>query len=208
MNFQPLRIASGWSVEWNTFMETDPTPEKMDAFTGDSLLYLSSSHRLRSIELSWTPEGDYQGSFKLIVINLLENFNKNTNTMEYTGEWDNPYYTFHSRDRLEIVDEIERLTLSLDHYEDPRLLLRRGEVDEFSEALRIELLTNGLSRELIDTILTEGNWKIQDILVDHPDIDHLTLNSIAQNGVKKGIRKKALQKLNSKRFKNKNDLQK
>jgi len=188
-------------------METDPSSEKMDAFTGDSLLLLSSSHRLRSIELSWTPEGDYQGSFKLVVINLLENFNKKNNTIEYDGDWDNPYYTFHSRDRLEIVDEIERLTLSLDPYDDPRLLLRRGEVDEFSEALRIELLTNGLNKELIDTILTKGNWKIQDILVDHPDIDHLTLDLIAQKGMKKGIRKKALQKLNSKKFRNKHNLQ-
>lgn len=207
MDFQALRITSGWCVEWNTFMEIDPNPENMNAFTGDSLLYLSSPHRLRSIELSWTPEGDFQGSFKLLVLNLLENFNKMNNNMEYHGDWDNPYYTFHSRDRLEIVNELERLMLSLDPYKDPRILIKRGEVDEFSEALRIELLTNGLSRELIDRILTKGNWKIQDILVDHPDIDRLSLDLIAQNGVKKGIRKKALQKLNSKKFKNKNNLQ-
>jgi hypothetical protein len=207
MYFQPLRIAPGWEVEWNSFMEIDPTPENINEFAGDALLYLRSSHRLRSIELCWRPEGDLQGSFQLIVINLLENFNKKNNTMEYDGDWANPYYTFYSKDRLEIVHEIERLTLSLDPYEDPRILVRRGEVDEFPEALRMELVTNGPNKELIDKILTEGNWKIQNLLIDHPDIDNVTLNLIARKGVRKGVKKKALQKLNSKRYRNRNDLQ-
>lgn len=204
MNFQPLRIAPGWTVEWNTFMEVDPTPENMDLFTGSALLFLRSSHLLKAIDLSWRPEGDIQGSFELVVINLLENFNNKDNTMEYSGDWDNPYYTFHSKDRLEIVDELARLTLTLDPYKDPRILIRRGEVDEISEALRIELMSNGISNELVEKILTEGNWKIQDRLVDHPDIDSLTLNLIAQKGAKKGVKRKALQKLNSKRYRNKN----
>lgn len=181
-------------------MEADPTPENMDVFTGSSLLYIHSPHLLKGIDLSWRPEGDIEGSFKLVVINLLENFDKKDNTMSYSGDWDNPCYELKTRDRLEIVDEIERLTFTVDQFKDPRILIKRGEIDEVSESLRVEMETNGISIELVEKILAEASWKLQKILGEHPDIDRQSLELIAEKGAKKGIRNMASQKLKSKRY--------
>ncbi|MBL4706248.1 MAG: hypothetical protein JKY54_17100 [Flavobacteriales bacterium] len=180
-------------------MEIDPTPENMSELSGSTLLYLTSSRLLRAIDLCWRPEGDPQGSFELVVLNLLENIDKK-NDFVYDVDWDNPFYEMKSKKRLEIADVLNDLMLTLDPFNDPRILVKRGEVDELSEALRIELITNGLSNELIKKILTIGNWKIQDILIDQPDLDIETLSSIAQKGARKGVKKKALQKLNSKKI--------
>jgi len=197
---QPIRMVAGWKMDWNTFMELDPSEGNMDALSGSSLLMVSNPCTGRMIDLSWRPEYDVKGRYLLEVWNFVERFDERTNSMELEVDWENAHLTFESRDRLEVVKELERLMVQLEAYKDPRILLKRGVIDEGSESLRIEMDHCGLSPGLIDRIIKDGNSKIQDLLIDHEQVGRQTLTRLADSGVKKGVRKKAMQKLNSRKF--------
>ena len=86
INFQPLRITSGWTIEWNTFMKTDPHPDDMTDFSGSSLLHAYNRNKKRAINLEWRPEEDYDGEFILRVINLEEHYNSKTQDFDLVGD--------------------------------------------------------------------------------------------------------------------------
>lgn len=200
---QALRIETGWKVTWNTFNEVDPSPETIHEFQGSSLLTLYNENANRLIDLSWRPELDINGSFKLQVIATTEVFNEKTNTQEVDGNWERAFLEYESKSRLDVVAEIERLMLKLKPHKDPRILKKRGVVDEPSESLRKQLLKGGIKPKVVVDIIKLGNSKIQEILIDHKDVNKEILESLSMLGVKKGVKKKALQKLNSKAFKSK-----
>ncbi len=197
---QPLRVETGWKVTWNTFNEVDPSEETIHALSGSSLLSLHHEHGNRLIDLSWRPEGDPQGRFILLVLNTCEIFNPKTNTQNIDVDWENPYLTFESKSRMEIVDKLEQLMLQLPPYQDPRILKNRGVVDQPSESYRIELTENGLSPELITNIIANGNRKIQNLLMDHPEIEKGTLEKLSEQGCTTKVKKKAKEKLKSRTF--------
>ena len=199
-NLQPLRVISGWNVEWNTFYEVDPHKSTLHYFEGSSLLHLNNYNAKRAINLEWRPEADLNGCFLLRVINLIDNFNPKNNTLEYDGDWEHEHYSFTSKNRLEIVVVLERLMLQLGPFKDVRILKNRGEVDEPSESFRIELFENGISTELVSKIIEFGNSQIQSLLIDFSEIDKQTLQILAEKGFNKGVVNKAKQKLNSKKF--------
>jgi len=116
MNLQPLKIPSGWSVEWNLLTDTDPTKDTIHEFAGSSLLLINSPTRLKAIDVSWQPEGDINGAYQLQVINLLPKFNNKTNTIEYEGIWETPELEFSTRNRLELVNKINHLLFTLKPY--------------------------------------------------------------------------------------------
>lgn len=98
MNLQPLRIPTGWKVQWNMFDEADPvffTEEDSDyrhSFVEDLLQLQKDKY---TVDLGWYPEGKVEGEYLLVLI-------KNEN-------WSEPLFNFSSRDKDRIIQEIERL---------------------------------------------------------------------------------------------------
>ncbi|MCI2229460.1 hypothetical protein MC378_09805 [Polaribacter sp. MSW13] len=109
IELQPLRITSGWNIEWNLFYEADPSEKTMHYLDASSLLHLNNYSLMRAINLDFKPENDVNGYFNLRVINLTEVLNLKTKKITYDGDWENLYYEFTSKSRIEIVKEIERL---------------------------------------------------------------------------------------------------
>ncbi len=199
-DLQPLKIPSGWSVEWNLLTETDPTKANIHEFTGSSLLLLNSSSRLKAIDVSWRPEGDISGAFQLQVICLRPTFNAKTNTMEYDGLWETPELEFQTKDRLELVAKINHLMFYLQPYTDNRIMLKPGVVDESNEGIRQELF-KGLTSDVATKIMASNHKELQDLLLEHSAVSKTMVEELAHSGASKGIRNKAKQLLNSKRFK-------
>jgi hypothetical protein len=200
MNLQPLKIPSGWSVEWNVLTETDPSEETIHEFTGSSLLLLNSSTRLKAIDVSWRSEGDINGAYYLQVICLLPKFNVKTNTIEYDGLWETPELEFTTKNRLELVDKIHELLFTLKPYKDERILIQPGVVDDQNELIRLEL-QKGLTSDVVSKIIKSNHKKLQDLLLNHEQVLKQTVEELVYSGVSKGIKNKAKQLLNNKRFK-------
>lgn len=194
MNLQPLKIPSGWTVEWNLLTETDPTEDAIHQFTGSSLLLISSHTRLKAIDVSWQPEGDINGEYQLQVICLLPKFNSKTNTIEYIGVWETPELKFSTKNRLELVDKLNHLLLYLKPYTDSRILLQPGVVDEPNETIRQELLTKGLTEEVVAKIMASNNKKLQELLLDHKAVSYADVEKLSQEGASKGVKNKATTK--------------
>lgn len=202
MNLQPLKIPAGWSVDWNLLTDTDSTEDTIHEFTGSSLLLISSHTRLKAIDVSWRPEGDINGAYQLQVIYLLPKFNTKTNTLDYEGVWETPELEFSTKNRLELVDKLNHLLFYLKPYTDTRILLQPGVVDEPNEAIRQELLDNGLTEELVEKIIASNHKKLQELLLDHKAVSYPDVEKLSQDGATKGVKNKAKQLLNSKRFRN------
>ena len=97
---QPLRIPSGWTVQYNPwFCEVDPSPETVEDMNRcffEDMLTLHHERYNRLLDLGWTPELDYEnGSYKLV---LLEG--------DFKGK---ELYYLETKSREELVTEIERL---------------------------------------------------------------------------------------------------
>lgn len=110
VSLQPLRVSACWHVEWNLFYEVDPSKENMHYLDSSSLLHLNNYSLMRAINLDFRPENDTNGYFYLRVINLTKEVNLKTKKVSYDGDWENLYFELKSKKRLEIVEEIERLT--------------------------------------------------------------------------------------------------
>ncbi|WP_417365486.1 hypothetical protein [Flavobacterium beibuense] len=200
MNLQPLKIPSGWSVEWNLLTETDPTEETIHEFTG-SLLLVNSPTRLKAIDVCWKPEADINGAYQLLVVLLLPNFNTMTNTMEYEGVWEAPELEFTTQNRLELVEKLNNLLFTLKPYTDTRILSKPGVVDEPNESIRQNLLANGLTKEVTESIIASNHKKLQELILDHKDVSKEIVEELLQRGAGKGVKNKAKQLLSSKTFK-------
>ena len=201
MNLQPLKIPSGWSVEWNLLTETNPTENTIHEFTGSSLLLLNSLIRLKAIDVSWQPEGDINGAYLLQVIYLLPKFNAKTNTMEFEGLWETPELEFSTKNRLELVNKINHLLFYLTPYTDERILLKPGILDEPNEFIRQELL-KGLTPDIANKIIESNHKKLQELMLDHEAVSYANVEKLSQVGASKGVKNKAKQLLNSKQFRN------
>lgn len=200
MNLQPLKIPAGWSVDWNLLTDTDPTEDTIHEFTGSSLLLISSHTRLKAIDVSWRPEGDINGAYQLQVIYLLPKFNNKTNTIEYEGIWEAPELEFSTKNRLELVEKINHLLFTLKPYTDTRILLKPGVVDVPNEAIRQDLLANGLTEEIVAKIITSNHKKLQELMLNHEAVSFTDIEKLSQEGASKGVKNKAKQLLNSKQF--------
>lgn len=196
--YQPLRIWPDWKIEWNCFFENDGSENK-ENLTGN-LLYIVSENRNRSIELTWAPEDNPNGEFILKVINLQEEYDESTKQVHISGDWSNPYLVFTSKNQSEIVDKIEQLLFHIEKYKDERILKSRGVVNEELEELRIEFLEKGYSKEIAKKLIESNNFKLQNLLLDNTEVDKNDILFLLENGAKKGIKNKAKQKLNSKRY--------
>ncbi|MEZ5970674.1 MAG: hypothetical protein R3C31_02545 [Hyphomonadaceae bacterium] len=92
---QPLRIPIGWSVHYNDFHEIDQDDPEAWHWRKENLLQLSHERRDRLLDLGWYPPDDANGRYVLVL-----------HAHDFTGP---ELERFESRDRAEIVAEVERL---------------------------------------------------------------------------------------------------
>jgi hypothetical protein len=101
---QPLRIPSGWLVAYNNgLFEIDPRPEIVSAedrswLFKEDMLQITHQRANRLLDIGWYPEGDLEtGKYRLVV---------------YEGDFRSRLlHEFTTRDRADLVAEIERLLL-------------------------------------------------------------------------------------------------
>ena len=101
---QPLRIPTGWVIEWNLFLEVDPTFEVGDVRSigfGEDLLQISNKKNAVLLDLGWYSSGDPEGEYRLVAIR------KHTDEDEMRSSWDRPLRALSSRLRVEIVQSVE-----------------------------------------------------------------------------------------------------
>jgi hypothetical protein len=101
MALQPLRIPTGWKVNWNIFDEAEPAHfvEEDTPFCWNFTEDLLQLHKDNiTVDLGWYPEGKVEGNYLLV---LIEKEN-----------WAKPVFSFESRDKAVIVHEIEKLLIS------------------------------------------------------------------------------------------------
>lgn len=203
---QRFLVPTGWKVDWHQFYEVDPTPETMHYFDSPTLLMIYHQHANLLLDMSWKPEGDQEGEFILKLIPCIEVYNPHTKRLDGEGLWEAPIDEFRTRNRLKLVEKIENWLECSKGYEDPRILKSPGEVDEPSESLRLRMLEEGLTMEIYESILSKGNRILQLMLINHNDIAPSMLQTMMEKAVKKGLRKRATDIFNSKRFRLKHGL--
>ena len=102
IRLQPLRIPTGWTVEFNNgLFEVDPDRALLPAdrhwvFFKEDMLQLVNRRFNRVLDLGWYPDGDVQcGRYRLVM---------------HEGDFRGPrLHQFETRDRRAVVEEIERL---------------------------------------------------------------------------------------------------
>lgn len=93
---QPLRLQSGWKIDFNNFTEYDISIHgEMDFFElSEDLLRLSNDKFNMIIDLGWYPSYDIEGKYTLELI-------KNCN-------WDYPLEKVCTQSKSEIISNIEK----------------------------------------------------------------------------------------------------
>jgi len=93
---QPLRIQTGWTVQWNNFTQYDMSlhgPE--DAFElHEDLLQLYHEKADLTIDLGWYPSYDVSGHYLLLLV-------KNQN-------WNRPLEAVETKSKAEVISRIEK----------------------------------------------------------------------------------------------------
>lgn len=102
-SLQPLRIPSGWSVSWNAFHEEDPSESNIMAWSGTLFAAAHRGAKL-AIDLEWSPKNFEEGRFVVAYIKYAS-YEKEKGAV-LLG-------TFATRNRLEIVAELERFLVTL-----------------------------------------------------------------------------------------------
>ncbi|MCE7996999.1 MAG: hypothetical protein HEP71_33885 [Roseivirga sp.] len=199
-DLQAFRVSAGWEVTRHLFFEGEIDPETMDTLR-ETLFSAVDTGRRRAIDLEWVPESLGGIYFELKVVNITPVYNEQTGSVDQHYDWDSPHYELKTTDRQKVVDEIERLMWQTPVLPEERILKGYGIVDEPSESFRLALKNEGPSEQLLENILTKGNRKIQNLTIDHPDIEPEMLRTIIASSTYKNVKKKAEILLNSKRYK-------
>lgn len=195
MGLQPLRIPSGWTVSWNVMPDFDPIEDSISEYGSSSLIMLYSRSANRLIDVCWHPENDFSGAFFLKVVNRLETFNSKTHSFDGNADWDNFVIEYITSCKKEVIERLEEILQTINPYKDPRILIKRGVVDEASEALRLRL-EEKLDGNLFKAIINQKNTKLENLLLDSPEISLEMLHYLEAQGHNKRIQNKTRQKLN------------
>jgi hypothetical protein len=99
---QPLRIPSGWNVEYNTFSELDPKFRMHDDASwnfGEDMLHITNRPIQLLVDLGWYPAHRSKGRYRLKLVRLL--------TDKDGADWDHPLEDLRTRSRRRVVAKIE-----------------------------------------------------------------------------------------------------
>jgi hypothetical protein len=102
LRLQPLRVCSGWRVEFHQLFEVRPEDDvrvtcvrdedKWQLFVED-LLFLAHQWDDIGVDLGWYPDHDPEGAFVLQVI--------------FGSDWEHPIFRHETRDLGEVVEKLE-----------------------------------------------------------------------------------------------------
>jgi len=129
MRHHPLQIPSGWLVAQNHFMDVAPAEtlegDRLDFPFVEDILQLRNDHLRMTLDLGWYPDGDPNGSFRLLLIQWdappnhsdmpKRSITTKRNGIEYTyalqpvllgDAWSDPLVDFSSTDQNEVVAQI------------------------------------------------------------------------------------------------------
>ena len=99
---QPLRIPSGWTVNYNEFKEIEPEFETFDDRSGEfkeDILQLVHPRAGVIVDLGWYPQHQRRGRFTLLAVRI--------NDDDQAGEWDRPLERMRTRSKQKVVRTIE-----------------------------------------------------------------------------------------------------
>ncbi|MCA0755646.1 hypothetical protein KP806_11325 [Paenibacillus sp. N4] len=103
-----LKLTSDWVVKWNHFYEINTNefidesfPCQMDLI--EDIVYFINQSRNRMLDLGWYPEGNPKGKYRLVLIEMDEEEDKQIEN------WNNPLITFTSRDNIEIKNKVNEI---------------------------------------------------------------------------------------------------
>lgn len=201
--YKALRIPAGWEVTNNCLVEDvdqltydDPELQYRSEY---NVLSFYSQRRNLSISVNWKFENE-KGYYTLDVFRVLEIFNPMTNSQDLQWE-EKPSSTFLLNGTELLVEKLEELLWFSKPYEDPRILKNRGEVDQPSESYRLSLLKKGVTSELIDKILLDGNKQIQHMALSHKEITKEFILRFLNESRFTKMKKKAEELLKKRKFK-------
>lgn len=100
---QPLRVASGWTIDINGLYAVDPSPETIDWFYGSVLVGGHDRFTPWCFDARWEPEGDPGGRYVVDFLRLARpgaDGARDAGATELAGTWT-------TRSRLELVDALE-----------------------------------------------------------------------------------------------------
>ena len=115
--------------------------------------------------------------------------------MNSSPNWEDPHLTFSTQSRQTLVATLEKLMRVLPKYEDSRILIKRGVVDEVGEAYRLAFLQDGFSEQLIKKVIEKGSAAIQQYMLNQKSIPKAVLILFSEKGITKKIRNQAIHKL-------------
>jgi len=102
---QPLRVPSGWKIEFNSLFEIDPVPDLIPPdhhswFFKEDLLQMKNEDRNRLLDVGWFPDGNLERGEYAVHI--------------HEGDWHGCLlHEFRTQNRLSVVAEIERLLVTI-----------------------------------------------------------------------------------------------
>lgn len=207
VKLQPLRISSGWTIDWFTFPDIDPTEETIELFDSSSLLtaYHESCHL--HLDVAWEPEMDINGQFVLKAHSYLKTFDEHKNIWRIDVDWSHPVVEFETKSKKEVISKIEEILRVPPCFSDPRFIKATGVIIEPQETYRLELESEGPNINLAKKIAETGDKRLQLLFIDHPEISPQVLSYfIEMKRILKGPKKKAIDKLNSRAFKTKHGI--
>lgn len=116
MGLQPLRMPTGWRIDWNTLFEEDPTePANAAGYYHHvtDLFFATHASRRRAIDIEWRTEEEQPtvGRYLLRVHRMVEadesKLPRRSEANELEVSWDDPVREFETQSRLELVAELE-----------------------------------------------------------------------------------------------------
>jgi hypothetical protein len=108
IQLNPLKLTDEWVVHWNHFYEINTSTYTDGSFPyqielQEDIFYFENQSRRRYLDLGWYPEGEAHGQYRLILIEMDDDQDKEIEN------WNNPLVSFSSRDNKEIKNKVNEL---------------------------------------------------------------------------------------------------
>ncbi|MDH5382919.1 MAG: hypothetical protein OEW75_18840 [Cyclobacteriaceae bacterium] len=206
---QPIRIPSGWEMRYNRFAKVDPDEDNIEDladFDGYFMLILISLKYNWEINLMWLPPYNKNGFYTLVYFPIYFYKMEDEEMHHHPYEWF-PVQYVRRKSRVKILKELERLLVELPVMNEPRIYKNSrpissndGGYQYEAECLRMELEIYGISQDLVQRILANGNKQLKSLIIDHPYTDRKALEVVVEKSTDKTLRNRALSKLKSRKF--------